>query len=879
MTTEMRDDVRAEVVARLKTDYKMQAEGEWLRKGVCPGCGHKELYVNALAPWVVRCGRLNRCGWSAPTKELFPDAFGRFNERFPATSERPNATAEAYLDFVRGLSPLAVAGCYRQGSFAHPRGDRRTATVLFDVAPGVWMERLIDVVRITGDDGEVEERRAHFHGSFQGLWWAPPDLTLTPGDTLWLAEGCIDALSLRKAGLKAVATLSCSNYPSKSLASLPPGVTLVWALDNDKAGLSAIRKHVARAKADGWTCEAALVPQKGRRKTDWNDLLLAEGLDEKGLDDARHQGALLLAESPLEKGLLVWRRRPSSGFAVEHGRKTWWWSLSADELQAMTTILVANGQEEDEAKIEAARSCAKVKEIINCEVRFLYFQKRESTDESWYYAAVLQGDERKNRKLTFTGPQLATASEFKKRLLSANGAVYSGVTDHLNWILQHSLRDVATVETIDFIGYSNEHQTYIFPDLAVHKGKVIPINEEDFFEIGRNIYLKTLSGAVSLNIGRRADYRPEWTDLLYRAFGAKGLVATAFFLGSLFAEQIRGLHKSFPFLEIVGEAGSGKSTLIEFLWKLMGRDSYEGFDPNKATLAARARIFSQVSNLPVSLIESDRDGKEDGLRQRQFDWDELKTAYNGRASRARGVRNGGNDTYEPPFKGAILISQNAPVNASEAILQRIVHLYYSCGTHTRDSKEAAAALGSLPVEAVSHFLILATTAEAQVMATVKARTVVHEAALLARPDVRSNRLAKNHAQIMALVEALGTLVGLPESWVAETLDTLSVATAERQQAVASDHPVVEEFWELLDWLGLSMVNHSRDPGLLAINLNMVVELAGRSSQAMPPLIDLKRHLKGSRTRRFIAIKTVNSCLDDFVDKRVKCWVFEKGVPS
>jgi ABC-type uncharacterized transport system ATPase component len=34
--------------------------------------------------------------------------------------------------------------------------------------------------------------------------------------------------------------------------------------------------------------------------------------------------------------------------------------------------------------------------------------------------------------------------------------------------------------------------------------------------------------------------------------------------GSLFAEQIRAAQSSYPFLEVVGEAGAGKSTLIEF---------------------------------------------------------------------------------------------------------------------------------------------------------------------------------------------------------------------------------------------------------------------------------------------------------------------------
>jgi hypothetical protein len=53
------------------------------------------------------------------------------------------------------------------------------------------------------------------------------------------------------------------------------------------------------------------------------------------------------------------------------------------------------------------------------------------------------------------------------------------------------------------------------------------------------------------------------------------------------------------------------------------------------------------------------------------------------------MATGGNETYEPPFRGAIVISQNNPVNASEAILSRIVHLYFDRSTQTAASGEAA----------------------------------------------------------------------------------------------------------------------------------------------------------------------------------------------
>jgi ABC-type transport system involved in cytochrome bd biosynthesis fused ATPase/permease subunit len=64
------------------------------------------------------------------------------------------------------------------------------------------------------------------------------------------------------------------------------------------------------------------------------------------------------------------------------------------------------------------------------------------------------------------------------------------------------------------------------------------------------------------------------------------------------------LCTALSFIEIVGEAGAGKSRLIEFMWKLSGRPDYEGFDANKSTNVAVYRNFAQISNLPVVLIEA-----------------------------------------------------------------------------------------------------------------------------------------------------------------------------------------------------------------------------------------------------------------------------------
>lgn len=876
----MSPDLRAQVIDQLIGRYGLKRRGEWLRQGKCPACGKRELWTGAEAPWTLRCGRLNKCGWEAASRDLVPDAFARLNERFPASTADPDATADAYMGFVRGLDVARMRGWYRQGAFTHPRGDRRTATVVFDIAPDVTMERLVEPVTIRDPDGGEETRRAHFHGGHKGLWWTPPGQGLAAGDELWIVEGCIDACTLALRGHKVAAILSAGNYPETALATLAAlaalGVkptTLVWALDNDPAGTAAISRHAARATKAGFTCTAALLPGgRDGRARDWNDEHRAGRLTDDDIDAARHRGALLLADSPLEKGLIVWRRTRATAFPVEFDDQTWWWSLSAREFEEA----LADGAGED----PAARAAATVTRIANCAVDFLYFQRAALTDESWYYVRVRQpaGPAVRN---TFAAGQLATASDFKKRLLGiAPGALYSGSTGKLDQILRRGMRRIKTVETVAFQGYSREHKAWIFQDRAIAGGRLYDRNAEDYFEIGAGegrVSVKSLNSSLGLCFGDAGDYRADWPDLLYRAFGARGIVAAAWWLGSLVVEQIRGLHKSFPFLEIVGEAGAGKSTLIEFLWKTVGRADYEGIDPNKSTLAARARIMTQVANLPVSFIESDRELPDRAHgRGGRFDWDELKTAYNGRASRARGVRTGGTETDEPLFRAAILISQNAPVAASEAILQRIIHLDFDTAGHSAASKRVVDALAGLPVEAVSWWLPKAALAEARVMKTVADRTPVHERAVLATGAVRHVRLARNHAQIMALTEAFADLAGLSHGIRDETLGLLTAMAGTRQAAIAADHDLVVQFWELIDFLGEAAVNHKpAGDAHIALNLNHVYAEAARQHQRLPDIADLKKHLKTSRKPRFAGVRNVRSLNHDFANRTVWCWLFER----
>ncbi|WP_019407736.1 toprim domain-containing protein [Pseudomonas psychrophila] len=897
----MRDDLRHDVLQRIESEFglKHRAPTNYMRGGTCPKCNKKELYTRFDSPWQLICGRQEKCGHTVHVKEIYDDLFEDWSKRVPATENAPTATARAYLEFSRGFNISLIGGWFTQETYYSAQHDAGSATVRFALEKGGYWERLIDKPSRFG------KMKARFKPgeSYKGVWWCPPCVDVLEAKEIWIVEGIFDALALVHHNIAAVSAMSSNAFPTDSLQALVaarPGnlPKLVWALDNEPGAHAYTKRWVRMARELGFTCEAAQIPQRDNRKVDWNDLhqrwqFLDEGEKrdaqvDKDITTARHHGALLIAENATEKALVMfdWKRR--SEFHLEFGNRLYWFKLDLEKYNKAIQELEDSDHHDDQQlnnkqmRAKAMQQCGALQRIATCNPKALYYQENKLTDESWYYFRITFAHDAAPIKNTFTSSQIASSAEFKKRLLGiAPGGMFTGTTQQLDAFIEEQTDALKTVQTIDFTGYTREHSAYVYGDVAVRDGKVFNLNEEDFFDMDR-LSIKTLSQSVLLNLNTDLEkFDTEWLDIIWQCFGAKGLVALAFWFGSLFAEQIRQHQKSYPFMEIIGEPGAGKSTLIEFLWKLCGRIDYEGFDPTKGTPVARARNFAQVGNLPVVLIESERE-KTDGSQTKQYDWDELKTAYNGRSVRSTGVKNNGNDTREPPFRGAVVIGQNHAVNASEPILQRLVHIAMTKDGQTPQTKLLVEKLERMPVDRVSGFLVKSTMMESKVMETVREKGPKYEQQLLALPEIRTVRIAKNHAQLHALVDALVHVIPLKKHQVEATHTEIQNMAKDRQLAINADHPIVVEFWELYEYLNSTAggLNHSRNDGLIAVNLNDFAKEAAEKRQKVPDLTELKRHLKTSKCPKFVETnRNVCSAWDtDAADKpkTVRCWIFQAG---
>lgn len=874
----------ADLANRLKADFGFVERPNWLNYGRCPRCGKKELFTHKAAPWVIRCGRESKCDYEANTRDLYPDAFKPVTERHPATKQDPNATARAYMA-ERGLNTSLVTGQFSQQHYYHPEKKLGAITCRFTLrdAKGPvnqYWERLLE-------NEKALDRKACFGGDHGQLWWQPKNMQINDGDVVYLVEGIFDAIALWQSKQKAIALLTCGKYPADLFDSYKHlKVVWVWALDNDKAGRRYLAKHIDRCKASNICAKAALVPQQDpNKKIDWNDLLqgghLAADTVTDTLEHAHYLGNLVIAESAVEKALIMYKRKGSTAFSFEFKQQLYWFKMDLDQYDKAYQMVAEREESwtEEQLREAALKECGNVQVIAQCHPEFLYYQANKMTDEAWYYVRVNFPHKGKAVTGTFTSRQIVSNSDFASRLTHvAPGALWQGTANQLQSLVRDRIYNIKTVDTIDFIGYSREHEAYIWPEYAVQHGQLFKLNDEDYFELPSGS-VKTLakSPELALAASYAAEQNPyEWVRQVWNAWGAKGLVVVAWWIATFFAEQIRHEHKSWSFLEVVGDPGAGKSTLIEFLWRLAGREDYEGFDPSNSTAAGRARNFVQVSNLPVVLLEGDR-GEADA-KQRGFDFNELKLLYNGRGVRARGHKNAANDTYEPPFRGGILITQNAEVTAEDAVLQRIVHVHFTCAGQSERTRAASEAIAKISTEQVSHFLVDACLRERELMQGFNNNAKKFENYLLSLPDIKNVRVAKNHGQLMAAMEMLNTLVTLPNQQLDDTQAELQRMAVDRQKAIGADHPIVQDFWETYEYLvrgtgDKAHLNHSRTPeNLICINMPEFINRANNEYQKLPELQQLKRLLKTSRNRKFVGIKTVKSKHSQ--KAYLKCWVFE-----
>lgn len=245
----------------------------------------------------------------------------------------------------------------------------------------------------------------------------------------------------------------------------------------------------------------------------------------------------------------------------------------------------------------------------------------------------------------------------------------------------------------------------------------------------------------------------QWIRPLIAAFGAKGIVALAWWLGALHAERIRERHDSFPMLQLNGEAGTGKSVLLDVLWRLLGEEHGQTINVGQCSALAMAARLDRSENRPNVL--------EEFVASPPTDRDWLQGAYAGTDLKvSRQPKSGPSQEQSTSFRlrGALVLINPA---FSTAIDIRSVAITLSRDDQTSTSRSAVESLLTMPLAELAEFKAIAENGGDLVAQHLASLTKNYWAAITdAGIGSLTEREILNHAQLCALVDALRELVGL-----------------------------------------------------------------------------------------------------------------------
>jgi hypothetical protein len=209
-------------------------------------------------------------------------------------------------------------------------------------------------------------------------------------------------------------------------------------------------------------------------------------------------------------------------------------------------------------------------------------------------------------------------------------------------------------------------------------------------------------------------------------------------------------------------------------------------------------------------------------------------------------------------------------------------------------------LGRLSSREVSGFLLKAISREQDVLSALEKHHRDFEKRL-ETAGVKNQRLQKNYAQIMTLIVCLSLATPITQSQRVEAMDWLTRLAVDRERELSRDHVIVERFWDAYNYLNgvpepgddpadstiyEPRLNHSRDPNLIAVNLNHFIQVAAEHRQQVPDLHDLKKYLGTSRAPKFVAANVVVSSavnarynadrnpMSSPRPQSIRCWVFK-----
>ena len=278
-------------------------------------------------------------------------------------------------------------------------------------------------------------------------------------------------------------------------------------------------------------------------------------------------------------------------------------------------------------------------------------------------------------------------------ILKSIRCTFFGTAYPLKRIFAHWM-DLETQATIiETLGWNKEHQVYAFANAVFTKqNKIMEVDDYGIIDDkkGNKRYYLPAYGLANKNNPdydgeRKFVYQPgslnfeEYSKLYFEAFESNGGIAILFLILSVFWDIIFDQVGFFPFLFLFGAYGTGKTSLVEFLLRVFGKD-FKGIPLNNSTGTAISRLTASRKNTIFYIKEYTNDTEASNQ-------DLLLTAYDG-TGRSTGIKSNDNRTKTSMVTSSMILDGNEIPTQKSAVLSRMILLNFENNQFTPAQKKA-----------------------------------------------------------------------------------------------------------------------------------------------------------------------------------------------
>lgn len=271
---------------------------------------------------------------------------------------------------------------------------------------------------------------------------------------------------------------------------------------------------------------------------------------------------------------------------------------------------------------------------------------------------------------------------------------------------------------------------------------------------------------------KKDHYAAICANLFWDAFGPEGVAALAYWYGAQCSNYLMQDWRRFPLMQVYGQTRTGKEGLIEFLWKLLGRDCYLGWMPHKMTPASLARQLDEIGGRPVVLLELD--SAPEGC--------ELINVFAGVLPYEVSDHTSGEPSKQHWFHGAALFVPESQHVLPAELQHRMVNVQLC-----HRSKDSAAQLAMVPVDLLAGFSRDAQRSSSSGADFITRRAAKHRQTLTDKYRLRGQTLLDTYSRVMGMVDALTLVVPLSRAQLDTTMNLLAhTANQDRHRSDKAD---------------------------------------------------------------------------------------------